>query len=80
MGFFKAIKRVMSGSVVRQVDVLANGGMTTVSVRLKKNNAGEKFVVLAFISTGNYQYCSMDTSEFRDLITAMHDVEKKIDI
>lgn len=70
MGIFKALKRVMSGTIVKQIDVPANEGMTTVSVRLKRDGSGQKYVVIGFISTGNYQYCSMDIEEFKQLYDA----------
>ncbi len=71
MGIFQAIKRVVTGEVVKKLDILINGGMTTVSLRLKQDRKeGEKYVVLAFISSGNYQYCSLSAGEFREFVEA----------
>lgn len=78
MGIFKAFKRVMSGTIVKQIDVQTNQGMTKISVRLKKHGSGEKFVVLGFISTGNYQYCSMDIDEFKQLSDAFEVVLREV--
>ena len=62
---FKTLKNVMSGEVVAQTNTLANGGLTTMSLRLKRNSkSGEHYVVLAQLSSGNYQYASFTSEEF----------------
>ncbi len=62
---FKAIKRVMSGEVIRQIDTPVSGGMTTMSLRLKKEkNSDDRYVVLAGLSSGNYQYFYFARDEF----------------
>jgi len=62
---FKTLKRVMSGEVVAQIDSQANGGFTTISLRLKKDStSGEYYVVLAELTTGNSQYVVFTKDEF----------------
>ena len=79
MGIFQALKRVVTGEVIKKLDIPTNGGMTTVSLRLKKDrNEGEKYVVLAFISSGNYQYCSLSAGEFHAFVEAASELQRDL--
>lgn len=65
VGAFKALKNVMTGEVVRQMDSPANNGTTVMSVRFKKDRgSGVHYVVLAQHSSGNHQYVSFTAEEF----------------
>ena len=65
MRIFRALKRVMTGDVVQQFDTLANGGSTTMSLRLKRERgSNDQYVVLAGLNAGNYQYFAFDRDEF----------------
>ena len=69
MGFIleslKALKRVVTGEVIEQTDTTANGGWTTMSLRLKRGRGSDDFyVVLAAISRVNYQYFAFTRDEF----------------
>jgi hypothetical protein len=65
LGAFKGMKRVVTGEVIQQIDTPAFGGMTTMSLRLKKEkNSNEYYVVLAGLRQGNYQYFSFTKDEF----------------
>ncbi len=80
MGIFKSIKRVVTGEVIRQLDSTGNGGMTTVSLRLKRDRKDtEKYVVLALISSGNYQYCSLSTDEFKALVRSALELQEDLE-
>ncbi|MBR1205768.1 MULTISPECIES: hypothetical protein [unclassified Bradyrhizobium] len=62
---FKSIKRVVTGEVVEQMETRANGGFTTMSLRLKQESgSGEYYVVLAELSGGNSQYVAFTREEF----------------
>jgi len=55
----------MTGEVIQQIDATANGGATTMSLRLKRDRgSGDQYVVLAATSAGNYQYFEFDRDEF----------------
>jgi hypothetical protein len=80
MGIFQAIKRVVTGEVIKKLDILTNGGMTTVSLRLKQDRKeGERYVVLAFLSSGNYQYCSLNAGEFREFVEAASELQNDLE-
>ncbi len=79
MGIFQAIKRVVTGEVIKKLDILTNGGMTTVSLRLKQDRkVGERYVVLALISSGNYQYCPLSAGEFREFFEATSELQRDL--
>ena len=61
----KVLKRGTTGKVVQQIDTSANGGMTTMSLRLKKEVlSAETYVVLGELTPRNYQYVTFDQDEF----------------
>jgi hypothetical protein len=73
---FKTLKNVMGGFSIREMNTLANYGFTKMSLRLKQNDSGEYFVVLAELSAGNSQYVSLTTEEFdqfAEAVIAMRD-------
>lgn len=78
MGLFdalKAVKRVMTGEVIAQIDTPILGGYTTMSLRLKKaRNADDYYVVLAGLSSGNYQYFSFTKDEFAEFSQAVETI------
>ncbi len=65
LGFFRAIKMAATGEVLQQIDTQLLGGSCTVSLRLKQEKSG-KYVVLAGIASGNYQYYPMERHEFME--------------
>jgi hypothetical protein len=69
---FRGIKRILTGEVIQQIDTPVFGGMTIMSLRLKKEkNSNECYVVLAGLSRGNYQYFSFTKSEFAEFANAV---------
>ena len=73
---FKTLKDVMSGDVVAETNTLANGGLTTMSLRLKRNSkSGEYYVVLAELSSGNSQYVSFTCDEFGQFSEAVNSTQ-----
>jgi hypothetical protein len=76
---FKALKSVVTGEVVSQLDSRANNGTTTMSVRLKKNpKSGTYYVVLAQLSSGNYQYVSFTVEEFGQFADSVNVVRESL--
>jgi hypothetical protein len=64
-GIFRSIKRVLTGQVVRQVDMKVMGGNAEVSLRVKREgNKPDDYVVLAIKASGNYQYLPFEAEEF----------------
>ena len=76
---FKSLKMVMSGEVVAQMDTVANGGFTRMSLRLKKNGkSGEFYVVLAEHSSGNHQYVVFTRDEFGQFSEAVNAIQESL--
>jgi hypothetical protein len=72
---FTALKRVMAGEIIKQIDTSIMGERCTVSLRLKRaNDSSETYVVLAFIASGNYQYVALDQSEFEQFAGAVQEI------
>ncbi len=65
-GFFRALKMATTGKVLQQLDTQVLGGSCTVSLRLKQEKSGGKYLVLAAIASGNYQYYPMERLEFME--------------
>lgn len=83
MGFFRtaftALKRVMAGEIIKQIDTPIMGAQCTVSLRLKRaNDSSETYVVLAFIASGNYQYVALDRSEFGRFAGAVQEIDRDL--
>jgi len=71
MGFFRVLKRVMTGEVIETIEAPANDGKTTMSLRLKRDGSGRHYVVLVSVSSGNYQYVAFDRDEFDQFARAI---------
>lgn len=68
-GIFRSIKRVVTGEVIRQLDMKVMGGMCEVSLRAKREGKNrEDYVVLAIKASGNYQYLPFEADEFARFI------------
>jgi hypothetical protein len=74
---FKALKRVVTGEVIQRIDTAADGGMTTMSLRLKRaRGSDELYVVIAVANTGNYRYVAFTKDEliqFSEAIETIRD-------
>ena len=70
MGFFRVLKRVMTGQVIETIEAPANDGKTTMSLRLKRDGS-RHYVVLVSVSSGNYQYVAFDRDEFDQFARAI---------
>ncbi len=68
---FRTIKMATTGTVVRRIDMPIMDGNCTMSLRLKHSKDGKRFVVLAGIGSGSYQYFPMDPTEFDDFAAAV---------
>jgi hypothetical protein len=76
---FKAIKGVMSGEVVQQIDTPVSGGMTTMSLRLKKQtDTNAYYVVLAGVSGRKYQYFYFAREEFAEFSLAIDTIRDSL--
>jgi hypothetical protein len=76
MGIFRALKRVVTDEVIEKLESPANGGQTTMSLRLKRDrSSGEHYVVLAGVSAGNYQYFEFDGGEFDGFARAVKQMQ-----
>ena len=72
---FLALKRVLTGEVVRRVDIEALGGLARISVRLKRSrSSGDQYVVLAGLASGGAQYLVFELDEFDRLIEAAKNI------
>ena len=61
----RAVRRVMSGEVIRRIDTKIMGGACTVSLRLKQDKGStNRYVVMAGLARGNYQYYAFEPAEF----------------
>jgi len=79
MGILRAIKRVVTGEVIQQIDTTVNGGTTTMSLRLKRDRrSGDHYVVLAGTSPGNYQYFAFDRDEFDRFSCAVEAIQNSL--
>ena len=79
-GFFESLKRVLTGEVLAKIDTPIHNGMTTMSLRLKRQrNSDDKYVVLAGLSGGNYQYFHFELDEFERFIEAARSIRAAAD-
>jgi hypothetical protein len=69
---------VTTGTVGRQIDIPIMGATCTMSLRLKRGKDGKHYVVLAGISSGNYQYFPMEPAEFNDFATAVTTINAEL--
>lgn len=75
---FRTIKMAVSGEIVHQIDTPIMDGRCTISLRLKRDSKGRKYVVLAGIANGNYQYYPMELEQFKQLTDAALAIRKTI--
>jgi hypothetical protein len=62
---FKALKRVVTGEVIQQIDTTADSGATTMSLRLKRGRGSDDlYVVMMVGGAGNYRYVAFTNDEF----------------
>ena len=62
---FKAIKRVITGEVIQQIDTTADSGGATLSLRLKRGRGPDDlYVVMMVGGAGNYRYLAFTNDEF----------------
>jgi hypothetical protein len=83
MGYFQAaftaLKRVMTGEIIKQIDTPVMESNCTISLRLKrKKDSSETYVVLALVAAGNYQYCALDPDEFGQLASAVEEIGRDL--
>ncbi len=72
--FFRGLRRVFTGRVVKRVDTSIGGGAVTISLRLKEGHDGDSYVVLVR-NAGNYlSYDPMELAEFETFFTAMQEI------
>jgi hypothetical protein len=74
-GLFESVKRALTGQVLHKIDIEMGrgtwGGAWTLSLRLKRHrSSGDKYVVLAALAAGNYQYYTFEWDEFDQFIEA----------
>lgn len=68
---FLALKRVLTGQVLKRVDIETLGGAAKISLRLKRNRSSQdQYVVLAGLSSGSSQYFLFEIDEFDRFIEA----------
>jgi hypothetical protein len=78
---FKALKRVVTGEVIQRIDTAADGGMTTVSLRLKRaRGSDELYVVMAVSSTGNYRYIAFAKDELIQFSEAIETIRDSLKV
>lgn len=76
---FRALKRVMTGQVVQQIDTTTGNGLCTMSLRLKRDQSSDELcVVLAGLSRGNYQYFPFSKEEFSDFSKAVRAIDDSL--
>src|SRR6266849_4580285 len=72
---FLALKRVLTGQVLKRVDIETLGGAAKISLRLKRNRSSQdQYVVLAGLSSGSSQYFLFDMDQFDRFIEAAKDI------
>jgi hypothetical protein len=72
--FFRGLRLVLTGRLVKKIDTTIGGGAVTISLRLKEESGGDLYVILVR-NAGNYHsYEPMDLAEFETLFTAMQEI------
>jgi hypothetical protein len=75
----KTMKLVMGGYVVEKIDVSANAGLTTISLRRKiDSETGHYYVVLAELSGGNSQFVAFEKDEFAAFAAAVAKMQEAL--
>lgn len=75
---FHTVKMAVTGTVIRRIDMPIMGGNCTMSLRLKRSKDGKRFVVLAGIGSGSYQYFPMDPTEFNEFAAAVTTINAEL--
>jgi hypothetical protein len=75
---FSGVKRLMTGDKLRTIDVMIHNGMTKMSLTLKRGNAGDLYVVLANLSSGNKQYSLFEPEEFDKFVAASEAIRAEL--
>jgi hypothetical protein len=72
---FKALKRVVTGEVIQRIDTTADGGATTMSLRLKRGRGSDDlYVVMMVGGAGNYRYVAFTNNELIQFSKAVETV------
>lgn len=72
--FFRGLRRVFTGRVVKNIDATIGGGAVTISLRLKQERNGALYVVLVRNAGSYLSYDPMEIAEFETLFTAMQEI------
>jgi hypothetical protein len=76
---FRAVKRVTTGDVVKQIDATANNAQTKMSLRLKVNKgSGDHYVIPAGLSEDNHQYYAFTKDEFDQFYKAVQTIHDSL--
>lgn len=79
MGIFRALKQVLTGEVIARIDTTFDSGLSTISLRLKRDRGSEeRYVVLAASSTGNMQYHVFERDEFEQFSQAVDAIRSSL--
>lgn len=76
--FFRSLKMVTTGTVLRQIDTPIADGRVVLSLRLKRDGEGGHHIVLAGIAQANYQYFPMELSDFSAFAGAVDSMKASI--
>jgi len=80
VGLFRSIKRAITGEVIRTIDTEVLNGSCKLSLRLKRERgSNDRYVVLAGIASGNYQYYVLDRQEFGEFAQAIKTMQAAMD-
>jgi hypothetical protein len=61
---FKSVKRLVTGEVIQRIDTTADGGGTTMSLRLKRGRGSDDlYTVMMVGGGGNYRYIVFTNDE-----------------
>ena len=79
VGFFRSLKRLVTGEVVRKIDIETLNGRCTVSVRLKREvGSGDKYVTIASLSSGSSFYMTFDSQEYNQFAEAVSIIQRDL--
>jgi hypothetical protein len=72
----RALKQALTGEVLYRVDIETMGGVAKVSLRLKQDrSSGDRYFVLAGLSSGSATYFLFEADELHRFIEAANDVQ-----
>ena len=79
MGIFRALKQVLTGEVIQKIDTTFDSGLSTISLRLKRDRGSEeRYVVLAASSTGNMEYHVFERDEFEQFSQTVESIRNSL--